>query len=341
MRIATPLTPPSGTLEMGDRRVILGASVGRGSMATVYRGVLESPYGLRRPVAAKVFGVIASEDHDAVVLTLGDAVARAACVRHPNVVPTFEMGVTPRERQPFILNELVDGTSLRRLLDAMIARGRRVPLDIALFVGTEIAEGLSGARTTKGPEGRQLGIVHGDLSARDVLLSWFGEVKVNDFELGNARQAASSVRSLSKLARRADTMAPEVARGGPPDARSDVFSLGILVREMLIGPRFSRHITDAEALKHAREGFVQPITFEPHLPEDVRRALHRALEVEPERRFPHAGAMAYELRRIALGLGVGDSRVFLRALLQKELSDERSDATVPHEIDRRRGGHED
>jgi serine/threonine-protein kinase len=335
MRIATPLTPPSGTLELGDRRVILGASLGRGSMATVYRGVLASAHGLRRPVAAKVFGVIASEEHDAVVLSLGDAVARVACVRHPNVVPTFEMGVTRSERQPFILNELVDGTSLRRLLDAMIARGRRVPLDIALFVGTEIAEGLSGARATRA-EGRPLGIVHGDLSARDVLLSWHGEVKVNDFELANARQAASSVRSLSELARRADTMAPEVARGGSPDERSDVFSLGILVREMLIGPRFSRQITDAEALKHAREGFVQPITFEPHLPEDVRHALRRALEVEPDSRFPHAGAMAYELRRIALSLGVGDSRVFLKALLQKELSEERSDATVPHEIERKK-----
>jgi serine/threonine-protein kinase len=335
MHFATPTTPPSAVLDLGDRRVRLDACLGQGSVASVYRAVLESAFGVRKPVACKIFGVVASEEEDHVLDALGNAVRRASCVRHPNVVDVFEMGLATLDRAPFILSELVQGATLRQLLDAMTRRRGRMPLDLALFVGIEVAEALSGARTAKGPEGLQLGVAHLDLGARDVLLSWHGEVKVKDFEIGCERQGASSVRSLSSLARRADTMAPEVAHGGEGDARSDVFSLGIILREMLIGPRFVRGTGDAEALKLAREGFVQPITFEPHLPEEVRRVLNRALELEPERRYPHAGSMAYDLRRVALGLGVGDARVFLKAHLQKELAEERSDATLPHEIEKK------
>jgi serine/threonine-protein kinase len=335
MHFATPMTPPSGVLDLGDRRVLLDACVGRGSLASVHRGVLESAFGVLKPVACKIFGVVASEDRDHVLDALGNAVRRVSCVRHPNVVDVFEMGLATVERAPFILSELVQGATLRQLLDSTTRRGGRMPLDLALFVGIEAAEALSGARMAKGPDGLQLGVTHLDLGARDVLLSWHGEVKVKDFEISGARHGASSVRTVSSLAHRADTMAPEVARGGEGDPRSDVFSLGILVREMLIGPRFVRGTSDTEALRLARDGFVQPITFEPNLPEEVRRVLNRALEVEPERRYPHAGSMAYDLRRVALGLGVGDARVFLKAHLQKELAEERSDATQPHELEKK------
>jgi serine/threonine-protein kinase len=336
MRFATPMTPPSATLHLGDRRVHLDACLGRGSMASVYKGVLESGLGVRRPVACKVFGGVASEDQEAVLDKLAHAVRRASCVRHPNVVDVFELGVPNNVLVPFILSELVEGATLRQLLDVLVRRGGRMPLDLALFIGTEVAEALSGARTAKGPEGLQLGIAHLDLAARDVLLSWHGEVKVKDFEIGGVRQAASSVRSLKALALRVDTMAPEIALGREGDARSDVFSLGIILREMLIGPRFARGTTDIEALQLARDGFVQPITFEPHLPDEVRRVLNRAIEVEPERRYPHAGSMAYDLRRVALGLGVGDARVFLKSALQREMGEERSDATKPHDLPKKR-----
>ncbi len=328
--------PPSALLEMGDRRVILGPTLGAGSVAKVYRGVLESAHGVRRPVACKVFGSLAFDDHDGVLEGLAQAVRGSACIRHPNVVETYEIGVTRIQRQAFILSELIVGTTLRRMIDCFAVRGRRLPLDVALFIGTEVAEGLSGARVARGPEGLPLGICHLDLSARDVLLSWHGEVKVTDFEIGTVRQASSSIRSFTKLARRVVTMAPEVAAGEPGDARSDVFSLGILLREMLIGPRFSPSTTDIQAIDYAREGYLQPMTFEPHLPEDVRRILNRALEVDPDRRFPHAGAMAYELRRVALSLGVGDARIFLKTTLERELAEDHSDSTIPQHSEAKR-----
>ena len=75
-------------------------------------------------------------------------------------------------------------------------------------------------------------------------------------------------------------------------------------------------------------GFVQPLTFGPHLPDEVRDVIGRALQIEPSKRYPHAGAMAYDLRGIALRLGVADGRVFLRTALENEVGQERSDATL-------------
>ena len=330
------MTAHSGSLVLGDRRVVLGTCLGRGTLATVYRATLESQLGVRRLVACKVFGALSSDDYDVVVERLGDIVRSTACIRHPNVAEVLELSAGTKLRQPFVLTELVEGASLRRVLDTLATRGRRVPLDLALFIGCEIAEGLNGARVAKDPEGRPLGIAHLDLSAREVLLSWQGGVKLTDFRMSSAKPAGSAVRSLSGVARRADTMAPEVARGDGGDARSDVFSLGVLLHELLIGPRFAKGITEAEALRHARDGFMPPLTFEPHLPADVKKIVDRALEPSPDRRYAHTGALAYELRRVAFQLGVGDSRFFLRSLLETELADERSDATVPSVHKRKR-----
>jgi serine/threonine-protein kinase len=331
MRAVSPITPPPrGAVSLGEgRRVVLGECLGRGSMATVYRGVLEDRSRVRRSVAIKLFGTIDSEERDTIAHTLERVTQRAACIRHPNVAATYEFGMDAGE--PFIVAELIDGRPLPDLVLACAVHGRRLPPDIALFIAIEIADGLNGARVAQSHEGVQLGITHLDLSAREVMLSWNGEVKLTDFEVAVARQGASTVRSLRKLARRANTMSPEVARGEGGDARSDVFSLGILMHELLIGPRFPSSISDAEALGCAREGWVQPITFEPHLLPELREIIFRALAVDPDARFPNAGVLAYQLRQVALSLGVGDGRVFLRATMKSELIEERSEVTMTME----------
>jgi eukaryotic-like serine/threonine-protein kinase len=335
MRIAPSLASTVQVLNLGDRRVTLDACLGKGSMAHVFRATLTSAFGVARPIACKVFNLVATEDNDAVLHTLCQIAQRAACVRHPNVAEVYELGLAGGLRQPFLVSELVEGTTLRRFVDAFAKHERRVPLDLALFIGAEMAEALAGARSARGLDGGKLGMVHLDLSARDVLLSWHGEVKVTDFELAGVRQASSSVRSLSKIARHADTMAPEIARGAMGDARSDVFSMGIVLREMLIAPRFPKGTSDADALRAARDGIVEGGPLAPQLPGDLRTVLDRALAVEPEERFPDAGAMAYELRRVALALGVGDARVFLRSALVSEVAGERGDATEPQLAPRR------
>jgi serine/threonine protein kinase len=295
-------------------------------VSTVFRAVLENEHEVERTVAVKLFNAVSSDEAEHVFRALRATARRAAWVRHPNVVQVYEFGV--QHAQAFFVEELVDGVTLATLMERFAERGRRVPLDLALFVASEIAEGLSGARTSKGPEGMQLGIAHGGLTAREVLLSWRGEVKVSDFEVSTARGASSSVRSLRAVATRASTMAPEVAQGQPGDARSDVFSLGVIMRELLIGPRFQKELTNAEAIRLAREGYVHPICFQPHLPPALVEIIARALQVDAGDRYPNASAMAFDLRRVTLSMGVGDGRWFLRRALDSEWGNDASEVTT-------------
>ncbi len=320
MASATPLVPPPHQTTIGlagRRKLTLGAVLGRGTEATVYRGVLEGEHFVRRSVAVKVFDNATPHDQDAATSALARAAQRGACIRHPNVVDTYDF-VILENRQPTLITELVEGTTLGTTIDRFARSGRRVPLDLSLFVATEIAEALHGARTAQTPEAVQIGAAHLDLAAHQVMLSWNGEVKVTDFGVGHAARFGSGMRSIRAIACRAATMSPEIAHGRPGDTRSDVFSLGVILREMLIGPRFATTLSDAKALEHARDGYVPETFLELQLPKDVRNILRRALETDPAARFPHATAMAYELRRVALSMGVGDGRMFLRSALEAE-----------------------
>ncbi|MBX3221249.1 MAG: serine/threonine protein kinase [Labilithrix sp.] len=304
--------------------------LGKGAFATVHRGLMCSEHGVRRSVAVKLFSAVSSDEADLVLRTLARTTRRVACIDHPNVAGVYECG--ERRGQPFVVSELVAGVSLAKLQEAHASRQRRIPLDLALFIAAEVAEGLAGARVARDHEGVQLGVVHHALSSRDVLLSWRGEVKVSDFETSMSRVATSSIRSLRGVANRAATMAPEVARGQEADARSDVFSFGVLLRELLVGPRFPSVLTNSEAIRLAREGYVQPMTFQPHLPQGVDAVLSRALEVDPEARYPNACALAFDLRRVVLGMGVGDGRYFLRKALEREWSQYAEEITTPRFI---------
>jgi serine/threonine protein kinase len=230
------------------------------------------------------------------------------------VVQAFEFGVY--KWQPYSMSELVEGVSLSSLIEAYAARGQKVPPDLALFIGIEIAEALHGAGLFFGdlPAGR--GYAHGDLSAREVLLSYYGEVKVSDFGIHVAASTASGVRPRRSIATRALTLSPEVAQGDKPDGRADIFALGALLRFMLMGERFPAGLTDEGILALSLEGAFAPRLFGPRLPSDIEELLERATRPDPERRFADPGDFAYELRRAAMALGVGDGRVFLRNALQ-------------------------
>jgi serine/threonine-protein kinase len=324
MQKTAPLPPPRPeVVSLGaDRAVVVGEMVGRGAASTVYRGTLEGPYRVRRPVAIKVFDVLATEERDHVIAGLARATRHAACVHHPNVASPQEFILaTPNE--PVIVSEWVDGVTLERFVEGHRQINRRVATDLALFIALEAAEGLTGARDAFTPERVRLNMGHHGLSGREILLSIHGEVKVSDFGLALALRQSSGVLHLKSIAKRVSTLPPEVAQGSRGDARSDVFSLGMILREMLVGPRFSDETPDAQILELVRDGQIQGSPLERQLPEPIASILRRAIEIEPSRRYPHAGIFADDLRRACAPMGVGDGRVYLRQALQEMFRDKK------------------
>ena len=287
----------------GERRLVMGACLGRGCQGAVHIARLEQRVGgevMARPVAVRV--VSGGVDFD----EIGRAVRRAATVIHPNVVQVTDCFVVGNI--PYIVQELIEGMSLAAFLARWQDSRRRLPLEQALFIACEVAEGLAGARAA---------MTHHDLSARQVLLSWHGEVKVGDFGRRETGDLVSSGirRTESDLRTRVVHLSPEVARGARGDARSDVFSLGVLMHEMLFGPRFPPELDTRDVLELVRDGVVRPPVIAPMLPAGIHDIVARALEPDPRERQAHAGVIAYDLRREALALGVGDGRVFLRTAL--------------------------
>ncbi|MEO8875029.1 MAG: protein kinase [Polyangiaceae bacterium] len=330
MPLATPLPPPRPeVISLGpDRAIIVGELVGRGNFSAVYRGVVEGTYRLRRPVAVKIFDPLSSEDREQVIAGLARATRHSACVKHPNVASPEEF-VLASSSEPAIISEWVEGVPLERFVDEHVRLQRRIPTDLALFIALEAAEGLAGARDAFTPDGVRLNMGHHGLSSREILLSVHGDVKVTDFGLALALRPASAVLPLRSFARRVTTLPPEIAHGSRGDARSDVFALGMLLREMLVGPRFSPGTSDANMLDMVRDGLMDSSALERHLPEPISSILARSIEIEPKRRYPHAGLFADDLRRACAPMGVGDGRVFLRQAIDELFTGEHIECEQP------------
>jgi serine/threonine-protein kinase len=313
----------------GERRLVLGAEIGRGSQGVVRLARLEQVLSrsrqgeelMARTVAVKLVDPAFCRDPET-MQEIRRSVRRSALVNHANVVQITDYFVTATQQGfvsdpiPCILQEFVDGMSLAELMARAESVRRRIPLDLALFIGCEIAEGLAAARHARSIEGVILNMAHHNLSPRQVLLSWNGDVKVGDFGWRPNGDIVSGVRRSDRDMRSQIVhMAPEVARGARGEGRSDVFSLGVILHEMLFGPRFPRGLSAHEMLDLARDGEVtRPVTA-PLLPPGIAAIVDRALSVDPRERQAHAGVLAYDLRREALALGVADGRMFLRTAL--------------------------
>ncbi|HEY5947115.1 MAG TPA: serine/threonine-protein kinase [Kofleriaceae bacterium] len=207
---------------------------------------------------------------------------------HQNIVPVFDFGRI--DDQVFLAMERVEGKDLG---SSLTKAGKGMPPLLAAFVAAECCQALDYAHRRKGPDGTDLGIVHRDVTPRNVLLSWSGEVKLTDFGI-----AALAGDEPSKMAGTPAYMAPEQARGEATDLRADVYAIGMVLREALTGQR-GRHGNDRDTvLAAAQAGTLDPWPegFESPLKAIVDKATARA----KEDRYPDARAMLEELDEVIL-----------------------------------------
>ena len=152
--------------------------------------------------------------------------------RHANVVQIYELG--RMDKQLFIAMELIEGRDLRHLIRRIHASGAKVPVGFAAYVISKAAEGLDFAHRKHGVDGRPLNLVHRDVSPQNILVSYDGEVKVVDFGIAKAEVRDTQTRA-GVLKGKFAYMAPEQAQGLPVDHRADIFAVGVILHEALVG----------------------------------------------------------------------------------------------------------
>jgi tRNA A-37 threonylcarbamoyl transferase component Bud32 len=261
---------------LGDRYRLIG-QLSAGGMGSVWAG---EDTVLRRRVAVKVLSDGLATDRKFVERFRQEARA-AAGLSHPNVAGVFDFGED--QGSPFIVMELIDGETLADRLE----RGAPDP-DEAVGIAVAVAEALQAAHDS--------GIIHRDVKPGNVMLTSSGDVKVMDFGIAAAAWAAPLTATGHTLGT-ATYISPEQARGQTVDGRSDVYSLGVVLFEMLTGrPPFQGDSPVAMAAAHAQEAPPSLGRALPDLPGHVAAACERALAKDPDDRPPSAAAFAAMLR---------------------------------------------
>ncbi|MBK7399498.1 MAG: serine/threonine protein kinase [Myxococcales bacterium] len=239
---------------------------------------------------------------------------------HANVVQVFDLGRVGGAL--FIAMEYVQGLDLATLLAWNRRRNAPVAVSVAGYVAAEVAKGLDHAHRRRDEQMRPLGIVHRDVSPQNVLLSYEGEVKVTDFGIAKARDIMGGdeddegVRSDGRISIRGKYayLAPEQASGGATDARCDIFSLGIVMYEMLAGSNPFAAPTMFETLRRVRLAEHPPLELaRPDVPKELAAIVARALAQKPEDRYPDAARLHDDLSPLSAPRASGSAPTRLRS----------------------------
>ncbi len=289
--------------------------IGVGGMAEIFRGKAVAAGGFEKPVAIKRILPHLSQDRRFVELLIAEAKV-LSLLKHRNIVQIFDVGLGD-DGQYFLVMEFVDGKDLGAVQRALEQKRRRVPFDIVLHIGAEICEALEHAHTSRGPDGKPMVLVHRDVSPSNVLLSRAGEVKLTDF--GIAKRAESDATQGGAVRGKFAYISPEQARNEQLDPRSDVFSVGILLWELICNRRLFSGLDDMAALRAVRDPNVpRPTDVDGRLPPEIDQILMMALARDKSRRFPTCGQLGQKLRSLRYSLDVtsGDPATELAKIIE-------------------------
>ena len=220
----------------------------------------------------------------------------AARLEHPNIVATYELGEV--DGNYFISMEYLPGEDLSAIIAG--CQDNRMPIDIAAALTQQAAQGLHYAHEARDGHGKAIGLVHRDVSPRNIFVTYHGVVKLLDFGVVRGPEKQKSIPGVFKG--KYGYCAPEQIEGRPVDRRTDVFCLGIALWESLTGARLFDASTDAATIDAVRSRSIEaPSALRPDVPPELDAITMRALARDPDRRFRTAHDMSEELDRYLMG----------------------------------------
>ena len=265
--------------------------IGTGGMGSIYRGVREGAAGFQRPVAIKILHPHLSSSEEYVRMFHAEA-RLAARLAHPVLVPVRDLGAL--EGTHFMVMDLLEGETLADLRMRYLKKKKELPRGHVLHILAQVLDGLHYAHELNDDDGKPLGVVHRDVSPRNIFVTGSGAVRLVDF--GIARSSVDGHGTQAGVVKgTVPYMPPEQALGQPLDRRADIFAVGVLLHELLTGTApLETEKTEAQRAELARME-ISPRLKEIHVA--IRPVVARALSPKAEDRYETAAEMADALRQ--------------------------------------------
>lgn len=310
---------------LGKYAILTRLSVG--GMAEVFLAYATGPGGFRKFVTLKRILPDVQEDESFVAMFIDEARISAA-LSHSNIAQVFDLGEEAGEL--YIAMEFIPGHDLRQLARASTKRGIQVPIGFGCMVIRDACSALHYAHNFTDAAGNPSPIIHRDVSPKNIMVTYQGTVKVIDFGIAKAmgtlgRTVAGTVKGTTAY------MSPEQIRGEGLDGRSDLFSAGIVLHELLTGQQLFNAPSDLETMEMILAGKVRsPRELNPNVPEAVSEVVMRALSLERESRFESGRQMAKAIESAAGPLLFDEDRAteVMRTLFQEQMEKTRTLLTL-------------
>ncbi|MBI3181006.1 MAG: protein kinase [Myxococcales bacterium] len=290
-------TAPSKRQPIPFGKYLLLDRINIGGMAEVWRGKTFGAGGFERLVAIKRILPNIAEDEEFISMFLDEAKITVQ-LAHANIAQVYDLNHIGTNY--YIAMEYISGKDMRAIFDRCRKKGEPAPVPLTCYVLSKVCEGLDYAHRKKDNMGRDMNIVHRDVSPQNALISYEGEVKVIDFGIAKAAGKATKTQA-GILKGKFGYMSPEQIRGLPLDRRSDVFSVGICLYEMLTGERLFVGDSDFSVLEKVRKAEVlPPSTYNRRVPEPLEKIVLKALAKDVDERYQYANEVADDLQRFLI-----------------------------------------
>ena len=301
-------------------------TIAEGGMGVVYEALQRGAGGFTKVVAVKLIREEYSTISEFQKNFIGEARLVANLI-HTNIVQTYHLGQIGG--QYFMVMEYVSGVNLEQFLERHAVLGRQMPVDIAAFIISRIARGLTYAHQKCDKDGRLLGIVHRDIGPKNVMIAYEGDVKLTDFGIAKALDLMYNEEG-KVIAGKDEYLSPEQASYAVTDARADLFPLGIVLTELLLGRNVFR---DADRLVSRQNILTMPIprfsNLRPEIDQKLEAIIQKALTRDRDKRYQSAFEMLNDLELYLYSDGYGPTNEKLGAYLKSVMAEPLPAAKTP------------
>src|SRR6266568_5463978 len=297
-----------------DLRYDIVRKVFEGGMGIVYEAEQHGARNFVKRIAIKVVRQSYANQKQFIDNFVGEARLVADLI-HTNIVQTYHLGEA--KGIYYIAMELIRGVNLEQLSDQLRDKEQTLPVEIAVFVASRVVRGLAYAHAKMDKDGKPLGLVHRDVSFKNVMIAFEGDVKLTDFGIAKARGFLADNEGEG-VAGKADFMSPEQANFQVTDKRSDIFSVGVVLGVLLLGRNVFKGENTDESRKNVLTMEIPDFRkLDPRVDDRLNDVLHRALARDVDKRYPDGDELLYELEHYIYHTGYGPTNETLGRFIRE------------------------